>query len=128
MHRVAAIALCALAIAVVAPTAFAEDRGARVDGNQQADGLIQTADVSNAARADDAPVVSAEGRAPSPGACRERTLTASVAEGCHANRPTTSGLKRSIDWRAVGPSTDDFAPNEDSLRLVGARLVGSFRF
>jgi hypothetical protein len=125
--RVAAIALSAFAIVAVAATAFAEDRGARVDDSPQADRAIQIAD-SGAARADDGLVAGAQSRSPAPGPCRERTLTTSVAEICQAGGRNTYSLKRSIDWSAVGPSTDDFAPDEDNLRLVGARLVGTFRF
>ena len=123
MHRAAAIVLSALAIAAMAPTAFAEDRGAMAEDSRPSDGVIRIADVSVAARADSDSVVGAERRGPSPTACRERS-----AESCPASGRTPSSLKHSTDWSDVGPSADDFAPDENNLRLVGARLVGSFKF
>ncbi len=123
MLNVAAIALSALAITAAASTAFAEDRSAKVDDSRQTDTGPYAAESSVAARTDDAAISHVEGRTMSLDACREQATSA--AQSCDSSQRR---LVRRIDWSAVGPSTDDFASTDETLRLQGARLVATYKF
>lgn len=122
MSGMAAVALSSLAIALAAPTAFAEERSVEVN-----DDRVPVADFAVAARVGDRVVSSVDTGAPSFAACQGLRPTPSAAS-CQSTRHEGYNLGRAIDWRDVGPSIDDFAPTEDALRLQGARLVGRYRF
>jgi hypothetical protein len=125
VRRVAAVVLSALAIAV-ASTAFADDRGDRVDDSRQDVGAIQARDGSVAAQAVDAAIFGAQAGEASTGACRG-PASRPAETGCQGGALDGYRLARDIDWSAVGPSTDDFATDE-TLRLQGARLIATYRF
>jgi hypothetical protein len=128
VYRVAVVALSALVITAAAPSAFAEDRGARVDDSHHTDGAILKSEFLATVQAQGSVSSGAEKGAPSFIACRGPSPTSPVVEGCQATRQNTSSLTRSIDWSEVGPSTDDFARTDDAVRLVGARVVAIYRF
>lgn len=116
-----ATALFALALAAVTPAALAEDRASDAGDRGQTGGQPRQTDLSSAAQADN---TNAQGSAGSQRECRELSATGD----CQAGATRRYRLIRDIDWTSVGPSADDFAVPEDNLRLVGARLVGIYKF
>jgi hypothetical protein len=125
VHSLAAAFLSILAMAA-APMAIAADRNASVDESHKPVSESSGADGGATARDDGAEGSSLDSRALSAGVCAG--AASAVEQGCNGDRGDDYVRIRGIDWSSVGPSTDDFAPVDDTLRLQGARLVGKYRF